>query len=273
MNPRHRLLGALRSVARVVGFTSLSLGATLLIWQALISGLHLNPYFAKGPREVFDLVFVGPSAAQARSLLWDASLVTFRDAALGFACGSAAAVAVAVAVVLRRGIAQSVMPVALALRSVPLVAMTPLLTLVFGQGLLTVGIVAGIVTFFPSLVNVTAGLRSVPASSRELFAAYGAHELEVLRRLQLPYALPSLFTAARIAAPGALLGAILAEWLATGQGLGYLMIDASNTSEYAVLWATIVIITLASVLVYNVVSVLERSVAEHFGIALAGAGS
>jgi sulfonate transport system permease protein len=161
-----------------------------------------------------------------------------------------------------------VMPVAIALRSVPLVAMTPLLTLVFGQGLLTVGMIAGIVTFFPSLVNIVQGLRSVTPQSYDLFRAYGAKELTVLRRLQAPYAVPSLFTAARIAAPGALLGAILAEWLATGQGLGYIMVTSSSESQYAMLWATIATITVVSVVVYNTVSIAERSVAERFGVGL-----
>jgi ABC-type nitrate/sulfonate/bicarbonate transport system permease component len=116
-------------------------------------------------------------------------------------------------------------------------------------------------------VNIVAGLRSVPAQSYDLFNAYGASEATALLRLQIPYAIPALFTAGRIAAPGALLGAILAEWLATGKGLGYIMVTSSSTSQYALLWATIVIITVVSVLIYNIVGSIERSVAMRFGVA------
>jgi ABC-type nitrate/sulfonate/bicarbonate transport system permease component len=259
-------LRALRALARIVAFTALSLAITALLWQVTIKALHLDPYFAKGPLDVFDYLFRSPESAMSRAVLWDALLVTLRDAALGFFAGSLAALGVAVAVVLRRGVAQTVMPLALALRSVPLVAMTPLITLMFGQGLFTVALVAGVVTFFPSFALITAGLRAVPPQSFDLFRAYGASEATVLRRLQLPYAFPALFTAARIAAPGALLGAILAEWLATGKGLGYIMVTSSSTSQYALLWSTIVLITVVSILIYNLVSALERGFALRLGL-------
>lgn len=245
---------------------ALSLGGAIAVWMIVLKLLNLNPYFAKGPIDVYRLLVVGPGSAAQRTVLWSGLLVTLRDAALGFACGTLAAIAVALGIVMRRGFAQTFMPVAIALRSVPLVAMTPLLTLVFGQGLLTVAIVSGIVTFFPSLVNLVQGLRVVTPQSQELFHAYGATERTVLFKLQVPYAVPSLFTAARIAAPGALLGAIIAEWLATGSGLGYIMTTAANQSQYALLWATIVAITVVSVVLYNAVGVLERSVAERFGL-------
>jgi ABC-type nitrate/sulfonate/bicarbonate transport system permease component len=257
-----------RRLGRSLAMMLLSLAVALGLWAAILRLLNLNPYFAKGPAQVFSLLFTGPTAAASRSILFSGLLTTLRDAALGFGCGSAAAIVVAIGVVLRQSVAQTVMPVAIALRSVPLVAMTPLLTLIFGQGLLTVGMISGIVTFFPSLVNIVQGLRSVTPQSYDLFRAYGAKELTVLRRLQAPYAIPSLFTAARIAAPGALLGAILAEWLATGQGLGYIMVTSSSESQYAMLWATIATITVVSVVVYNTVSTVERTVAAHYGIGL-----
>ncbi len=263
-----RLGAVVARIGRTIGFTAISLGAALGLWTLILKVFHLNPYFAKSPKAVYQLLFEGSTAGAARSLLFSALLTTLRDAAIGFFAGSVAAMIVAIGVVLRRGFAQTVMPVAIALRSVPLVAMTPLLTLVFGQGLLTVGLISGIVTFFPSLVNIVQGLRGVSPQTFDLFRAYGARESVVLRRLQIPFAVPSLFTAARIAAPGALLGAILAEWLATGQGLGYIMVTSSSESQYALLWATIVLITVVSVFLYNVVSMIERAVASRFGIAL-----
>src|SRR6202453_1815154 len=257
-----------RRVSHSMLMTVVSLGVALGLWTVVLKLLNLNPYFAKGPAQVFSLLFTGPTAAASRSILFSALLTTLRDAALGFGCGSAAAILVAVGVVLRQSVAQTVLPVPIALRSVPLVAMTPLLTLIFGQGLLTVGMIAGIVTFFPSLVNIVQGLQSVTPQSYDLFRAYGAKEFTVLGRLQAPYAVPSLFTAAGIASPGALLGAILAEWLATGQGLGYIMVTSSSESQYSMLWATIVVITVVSVVVYNTVSAVERTVADRFGVGL-----
>lgn len=261
--------GALRGVglrvARTLSFTALSLAVAFALWQGAIDLLHLNRYFAKGPLDVYDFLFSAPSAGLDRSTLLAALATTLRDAGLGFVAGTLAAIAVAIAVVLRKGVGQTLMPVAIALRSVPLVAMTPLLTLLFGQGLLAVTIIAGIVTFFPSLVNLAQGLRSVPAQSFDVLAAYGASEMTMLRKLQLPYALPALFTSARIAAPGALLGAVLAEWLATGKGLGALMVTSSATSQYDMLWASVVAITVVSVLIYNTITTVEAPIVARFG--------
>lgn len=251
--------------ARTVSLMALSIGVAFGLWQGLIDAFNLNPYFAKGPGDVFDYLFRGPYAGANRSVLVAALWTTLRDAGLGYGAGTLAAVGLAAVVVLRRGVEQTVMPIAIALRSVPLVAMTPLLTLVFGQGLLAVTIIAGIVTFFPTLVNVVHGLRSAPAQSFDLLAAYGATEITTLRKVQIPYALPSLFAAGRIAAPGALLGAVLAEWLATGKGLGSLMVTSSSTSAYSMLWSAVVVITVVSVLVYNLVAALEHPVVARYG--------
>lgn len=254
-----------RRLGRSVGLTALTLGVTCGIWQGCITLFHISPFVAKGPVEVYQFLFSGPDAGSNRSTLGSALLITLRDAGLGYLAGTVVATAVALAVVLRREVEQTFMPIAIALRSVPLVAMVPLLTLIFGQGLVAVTIIAGIVTFFPTLVNVAAGLRSAPSQAFDLFAAYGASEMTVLRKVQLPYALPSIFASARIAAPGALLGAILAEWLATGEGLGNLMVRSSSTAQYAMLWSAVVCITLVSVLLYNLVVTIERPAVARFG--------
>jgi ABC-type nitrate/sulfonate/bicarbonate transport system permease component len=263
---RRRAVAAVERVGRTVGVSALSLGVMCGIWQGAIDVFHLSSFVAKGPVAVYDYLMTGPDGAANRSELLSALGITIRDAALGYVGGTAFAVAVALAVVMRRDVAQTVMPVAIALRSVPLVALVPVLTLVLGQGLESVTVIAGIVTFFPTLVNVAQGLRSAPATAFDLFAAYGASDFEILRKARLPYALPAIFASARIAAPGALLGAILAEWLSTGQGLGDLMVTSSSTANYSMLWAGVVAITTVSILIYNAVSAIERPVVARLGI-------
>ena len=95
--------------------------------------------------------------------------------------------------------------------------------------------------------------------------AYGGGTSQVLRKVALPAALPSLFASARIAAPAALLGALLAEWLATGKGLGALMLNSTTTSAYDTLWAAVVIITIVSIAVYGVIALVESAVLARFG--------
>ncbi len=142
--------------------------------------------------------------------------------------------------------------------------MTPVLVLIFGRGLLSVTINAGLVSFFPTLVNMVFGLRSAPVHAFDLMRAYGASDATILRKIQFPYCLTALFASAKIAVPGAIVGATLAEWLATGNGLGNLMLVSSSDSQWNTLWASVAVITMTSVLMYNVVALVERPVVERF---------
>lgn len=258
---RGRLYRATRSIL----FLIISISITVVLWTAFIKFLHLNSYFAKTPLDVWRYLSEGSSAAANRATMLSQLTVTLRDASLGYVFGTALAVIAAMSVVTSTTVEAMFMPVAVVLRSVPLVAMTPLIALALGRGLISVTVIAGIVTFFPTLVNVVQGLRSAPADSLLLMRAYDASKLTILRKVQVPSALPSLFSAARIAAPGALLGAVLAEWLSTGKGLGFYMLEASTESQYNALWSGVAIITVVSVTIYAIVGVIEIPVLRRFG--------
>ncbi len=251
--------------ARSVLFLAVSLGVTLLLWVGFVKLLHLNSYFAKTPADVWQYLTHGSAAAGNRAELWHAMVATLRDASLGYVFGTVLAVLAAMAMVTYRTIEAAFMPVAVVLRSVPLIAMTPLIALALGRGLVSVTVIAGIVTFFPTLVNVVQGLRSAPHDSILLMRAFDASKLTTLIKVRVPSALPSLFSSARIAAPGALLGAVLAEWLSTGKGLGFLMLEASTESRFDTLWSGVVLITAASVIIYAIVGLIEIPVLKRFG--------
>ena len=255
---------ALSRLGRTLGGAAVSLIVALGIWQGFIWLFDLDPFIARGPLDVWRYLTTATGAEANRQLLIDASITTFRDAALGFIAGTIAAVVIAIGFALRRGVEQTMMPIAMALRSVPLVAMTPLIALIFGRGLLAVTIIAGIVTFFPTLVNVSIALKSVPPHMSDLMHAYGAGSAVTVRKVQFPWALPSLFASARIAAPLALIGALLAEWLATGKGLGYLMLQSMAMFEIDRVWASVAIVTIASVILYNIISAVESSVLAKY---------
>jgi ABC-type nitrate/sulfonate/bicarbonate transport system permease component len=267
---RDLLMRALRSFALLVLSAAIILG----LWVGFLWVTGVTSFIAKNPVDVWHYFFGGAvdktvvTAAQAsanRHLIWGALGTTASDAVWGYLAGTVVATFVAIAIVMSRTIERSFMPIAVALRSVPLVAMTPLIALVFGRGILSVTVIAGIVTFFPTLVNVVVGLRSAPSLAIDVVIAYGGKPFDVLRKVALPAALPSLFASARIAAPAALLGAVIAEWLATGKGLGALMLNSTTTSAYDTLWAAVVVLTIVSILVYGVVAIIESAVLARFG--------
>ncbi|HEY3673778.1 MAG TPA: ABC transporter permease [Acidimicrobiia bacterium] len=236
----------------------LGVAIVLLVWQLFLEIFGVDPFIGRGPSEVWNFLTTGPVGADARDQLWTASVTTLTDAGLGLAAGASVAVLVALFFNLSKSAESTFMPAAIVLRSVPLVAMTPLITLIFGRGLMSVTIIAGIVTFFPVLVNVSLALRSAPKAALDLCQAYGATPVTTLRKVQVPTALPALFASLRIAAPLAIIGAQLAEYLSTGKGLGYLMLQSISLSNYNMLWAATVLVTIYSIIVYSIIAAVEK---------------
>ncbi len=263
---RAMLRSGLRRLIHNTLFLSLSLGAMLALWEALLRIANLNPYFAKDPYAVYQFLFQEPTAAANRMLMWTNLVVTLRDAVIGYVVGTSAAIIVAMWVVSSRTVEGTMMPLAITLRSVPLVAMMPLIALIFGRSLMAVTVITSLITFFPSLVLVVGGLRSAAPGAVDLVKAYGGGAGVLMVKVRLPSAIPSVFASARIAAPAALLGATLAEWLATGTGLGYLMISAAETSQFAALWAAVVLVTAASLGLYQLVGVVEQTTRARYAL-------
>ena len=255
---------AMRRVLRILGSLAVGLTATTALWWIFVEVSNTEPLVTKAPPTVVRYLFTEADAGRHRSLIFGELGTTLRDAGLGYLSGTIAAIAVASLFVLRRGVEATVMPIAMVLRSVPLVAMVPVLTLIFGRDLLAVTVISGIITFFPSLVNLTFGLRNVPAQGVDLLRAYGAGPTRTWRTLRLPYAVPSLFASMRIAVPGAVIGALLAEWLATGKGLGYLMLRAQSTFDYTTIWASVAVLTFTTLVLYAIVGLIETPVLARF---------
>jgi ABC-type nitrate/sulfonate/bicarbonate transport system permease component len=132
------------------------------------------------------------------------------------------------------------------LRSVPLIAMAPLIILIFGRDVATVAVVAGIVVLFPALVNIVFGLHSASPRMPDVVSVYGGTPWTALRTVALPASLPSFFAAVRISVPGALTGALLVEWLATGDGIGSAIQTAYSQVQVSLVVQIVEIVALAA---------------------------
>lgn len=186
-------------------------------------------------------------------------LVTVVMAAGGLAAGMALGVALAVVVWASPVLSGMVTPVALVMRSVPVVAMIPVLARVFGYGALTVLVITTIVSFFPAFVFVGSRLRAAPRATGDVFAVLGASRLTVLRRLLLPHAVPGPLVAFRLAAPTAVLAAMLAEYLMGGRGLGVLFANSVSFFEPVRAWGTALVATVVSVACFVGARAVERA--------------
>jgi ABC-type nitrate/sulfonate/bicarbonate transport system permease component len=257
---------ATRTLWRVLSPLLVSAAVGLGLWLAAANLFGFSPYVVKSPADVWSYLSSGPDAAANRRSVVQPLLTTLGDGAYGFCFGMAAAVAAALLFVAVPAAERTFMPLAMLLRSVPLVTMTPLIVLAFGRGVGGVAVIGGIVVFFPALVTVAHGLRSASPQARDVVLVYGGTPRSVLIKVALPGALPHLFAAARLSVPGALVGALVAEWLATGQGLGGAILTDIGAFGYAHLWASIVLLTAVSVVLYTALGAVETAVLARLGV-------
>jgi ABC-type nitrate/sulfonate/bicarbonate transport system permease component len=168
---------------------------------------------------------------------------------------------------LSKTVEAGVMPLALLLRSVPLVSIAPVIILVTGRGTqASVAVIGSIVVLFPALAAVLFGLSRANPESLDLVRVYGGGSLAALRRVAVPGALPSVFAAARVSVPGAITGALLAEWLSTGKGIGGMIQKFNAAAQFDELWSSVAIITVITLLLYDLVQLAENVVLARMGM-------
>ena len=259
-----------RAILRGLGASLLTFVLTIVVvlglWVGIISLFGLSPYIAKGPVDVWNYLFTAPAAAENRAELGAALLVTLGNAFIGFVSGLVVALLGASLFQLSKGIEHALLPVAMLLRSVPLIAMAPVIILVFGRDWATVAVMGGIVVLFPALVSIAFGLKSASPQMNDVVTVYGGNAWTALRKVALPSSLPSFFAAVRISVPGAITGALLAEWLATGAGIGNLVNGYIPQARFSGLWAAVVVVTLVSLVLYNLVQIAENVVLARMGM-------
>lgn len=258
-----------KATSRTIGKSLLngliSLVVMLVLWVGALWIFDVEPYVGKTPLDVIEYLFQTDKAEENRAMLATALGETLYDASIGFVAGLVLATIIAVLFTLARGVEHALMPIAMLLRSVPLVAMTPIIVLIFGREQLSVAVMGAIVVLFPALVTIVFGLRSASPQMLDLVAVYGGSSFTALRKVAFPASLPSFFAAVKISVPGAITGALLVEWLATGKGIGYGIISAFGRAKINEVWADVVVITVVSILLYNLVAVLESFVLARFG--------
>jgi ABC-type nitrate/sulfonate/bicarbonate transport system permease component len=247
----------------------------MVLWQLLLKAFDVSSFVGKSPLDVWQYLFddapargIRPaslSAEQARTASFGALGTTLVNAAIGFVSGMVVATAVAVGFVLYKPFEFAFMPIAMLLRSVPLVAMAPLLLLIFGQGKLGIAVIAAIVVLFPALVNIVLGLGSANPQALDLIRVNGGSAVTALLKVRIPAALPQFLASARISVPGAIVGSMLAEWLVGFEGMGGVLSGYKGAGNYGGVWTIVALSVLVSIVLYEVFAVLEAAVLARWG--------
>jgi NitT/TauT family transport system permease protein len=229
----------------------------LLLWQFLVPLAGVPAYILPTPATIF--------SALARQ--WPLFLSNFWPTAVeslaGFFAGNLAAVLLAIVFVHNKTVSRMYFPVVLFFNTIPVLALSPIIILIFGLGMTPKIVIAAVICFFPTLVNMIRGLDSATPNEHELFRILSASRSEIFWRLRLPRALPMLFASLRIASATAVIGAIVGEWIGAEKGLGALIIQATFNYQSDRLYAAIVLSSALSILLFVFVVVMERRFLRH----------
>lgn len=226
----------------------------LLIWEIVIKVFSVPVYLMPSPSSIFNTLFA------ERALFLSAFLTTLGEAAAGLVLGVTVGCLIAALLTLIPGIEGGVMTLAMLVKSTPMVAIAPLLTIYFGFGIAPKIIITSLVTFFPVLINVLAGLNRIDQAQLDTFFYWNATRWEIFRYLRAPSALPLLFSALKISAPLALTGAVIAEWTGASGGLGRQMWLAYTNLNLPYLFAAIFMLAVAGIAIYKSLDWLEKKI-------------
>jgi len=224
----------------------------LLLWWQAVERFDIKPFIAPSPVAVAQVLY------ERFDMLMSNLLPTAIEAVCGFLLGNFAAICLATAFVWRKTMEEALFPIAVMVNTIPVVAKAPILVLLLGNGMEPKIAIAAIICFFPTLVNMTRGLRDVRSEQLELMRVLSATPSEVFFRIRVPNALPYLFSALKIAASTAVIGAIVGEWIGSTRGIGALIIQSTYNFDSPLLYATIVVGSTFSALFFGVISVIER---------------
>ena len=226
--------------------------AGIALWQVIIWLGHVPEYLIPSPSEI---------AADMKTdwpVLEPALLVTLKEILIGFLISAAAGVGIAVVLHMSNTLRRAFYPILIGSQTVPIVVLAPILVIIFGYGILPKLIIVALICFFPIVVNGIDGLRSVNEDLIRMMRTLHGTRWSIFKRVEFPAALPSFFSGMRIAATFAAIGAVFGEWSGSSQGLGYVMLAATPNLLTARIFAAIVFLTAVALMLFGVVSLLER---------------
>ena len=226
------------------------------LWQAGVFHrlLHVESYTLAYPSAILDAL------AEQADALFAQSVVTLTEAVVGYLLGSAIGLGLAILFVRSDTLRRVLEPIANGINSVPIVAVAPLAVLYFGSGQASKIAIVTVMTLAPMAVIAFKGLIQLEPSTLELMDAMAASQATILRKLRLPSSLPFVFQALKLNVTLALIGAIVGEFFSSQGGLGFFMSHALVTYQIPVAWAIMIIAGAAGVVMFLLVSLVERLV-------------
>lgn len=233
-------------------YALLTLLGLVVAWQLAADLLALPAYLLPSPLRILQQI------GRDWQLLLSHGTVTVLEIVAGFAISVLIGVPIAIWATYSKAFDQAVYPLIVGSQTIPKVALAPLLLAWFGFGIAPKIIIVVLVAFFPIVINSVMGLRSAPVEMLHLARSMGATPAQIFWRFRLPQALPSIFTGMKLATVLAVIGAVVAEFVGSESGLGYLIMIAGANFDIARQFAAIVVLSAVGMVLFWLAGRIER---------------
>jgi NitT/TauT family transport system permease protein len=238
-----------RSLPKVAGYglPILSFVVGIVLWQAAVTVLDVPSYLIPSPLAILGAFTDG-------EINWlRHTIITLNEALVGFVIGVVVGYAIALVITLSPFLNTILMPYIVGLQVLPKVAIAPVLYVILGFSDVSRILLVVILTFFPIAINVSTGLTDVDRNHVYLLRSLGAGRLSIFGKVRLPNSMPYFFDGLRIAVSGALVGAIVAEFVSSSEGLGFLILNSQYTFNTTGAFAAFVLLTALGLVLYGTV--------------------
>jgi len=224
----------------------------IVIWEFIVKAKDIKDYILPSPSAIL-YQFI-----KSGDLLLSHSVTTITETVLGFILGVILAVLLSIIMSSFRILQNIFYPFMILSQTIPIIVIAPLITIWFGIGIVSKLIICVLVVFFPVALNLTEGLNSYDRDLEELMKCMNANKIQIFTKVKLPSALVHLFSGLKLAAAYSVMGAVMSEWTGAQNGLGIFLTRSMKSFKTAAMFADIVIISLFSILLFILISIIEK---------------
>lgn len=236
------------------GLPTIAFIVSIALWELLVRALDIKPYILPAPSVVAERF------SQEIPTLWDAALVTGSEVIMGFLWAAAISIPLAYLIASARAVEVTFYPVIVVLQTIPKIAVAPLFIVWFGFGTMPKVLLTFLLCFFPILVDSLTGFKALDPRLLYITRSMGASRLQTFGYVRMPAAMPFIFSGLKVAIVLAVTGAIVAEFVGSNAGLGYLLLRASANLDTPLIFSVLVILSVLGLFFSYVVEFAERLV-------------
>ena len=226
------------------------------LWEWGVQRFHVPPYIAPAPSAVFAALRAGLGSGLFLAHFW----ITLYETLLGFLIAAVSGIVLGAVIAQFRVVEQTMYPYLVALQTLPKIAIAPLIIVWFGFGISSKVVIASMVGFFPVLVNVIVGLKTVDQSKLDLMRSLNATRWQTFRLVKFPNALPFVFAGLDIAIVFSVLGAIVGEFVGAQRGLGNLILQFNFSLDVAAVFAVLILLSIMGVALHLIMQLIQKRV-------------